>query len=182
MSNLLEKLSNIFSLGQASDPTVLSEKLTKSIHSNLKDDEQLVHCIRNHRAFHNAKNFNKKNMFFNSICILTDRRLLIIRNLDYFKLFREIDLAIIKNPRIEKSPDDLVITLNFETAEDIIEFSKHSLVFAEEFSKVFEQTLKSAKDRYPVSEDDIDQKKCGGCGKLVNRESIFCSQCGHKFS
>ncbi|NIP39136.1 MAG: zinc ribbon domain-containing protein [Candidatus Dadabacteria bacterium] len=183
MSSILEKLSNLFSLGQPSDPTELSDKLAQSISSNLNDGEQLVHCIRNHRAFHNAKSFNKKNMFFNSICILTDRRLIIIRNLDYFKLFREINLAAVRNHRIEKSVDDLVINLNTgPTEEDIIEFSKHALSFAEEFSKVFEQTLIAAKEKYPVSTNGIPQKKCGGCGKLVDQGSKFCHECGHKLS
>ena len=182
MSSVLEKLSNIFSLGQPSDPTVLSGKLKQSILSNLKDGEKLVFCIINHRAFYNSKNFNEKNMFFSSRCILTDRRLLIIRNLVHFKLFREINLPQIRSHRIEPSDDDLVITLNTGRAEDVIEFSKHSLSWAKEFTKTFEQTLIVAKEKYPVSKDGTAQKKCENCGVLVDHQSKFCPECGYKFS
>lgn len=180
MPSILDKISNLLSSGQGSDPTAISDKLKDSIVSHTKEDEQLIQCIKNHRAFHNSKNFNEKNMFFNSRCILTDRRLLIIRNLEYFKLFREINLLEIKSHRIEPSDDDLVITLKTGRAEDVIEFSKHSLSWANEFSRVFEQTLLSAKEKYPVSQNGVPQKKCSGCGKLVDQDSKFCPQCGNK--
>jgi len=181
MSSIIERISNLFSLGQQADPTLITDKLRESIHSNLKEDEDIVHCIRNHRAFYNTRNFNEKNMFFSSRCILTDRRLLIIRNLDHYKLFREIHLPSVLDHRIEKSPDDLVITLKTSSAEDIIEFAKHALYHAHEFSQVLEQTIKQAREKYPVSTSGIPQKQCGSCGKLIDIVAKFCSDCGHKF-
>nr|NIT14599.1 hypothetical protein [Candidatus Dadabacteria bacterium] len=151
------------------------------IQKNLNDGEKIVHCIRTHRTFHNAKRFNDKNMFFSSRCILTDSRLLIIRNLEYFKLFREINLSSVNDCRIQKSDDDLVIKLLSGGSEYIIEFSKHALIHADEFSKVLEHTLRTAKDKYPLSETGHPQKKCSGCGKLSDLDSQFCSQCGYKF-
>jgi hypothetical protein len=166
MFNLIEKLSDVLSLGKAADPTQISGKLKESILLNLTDGERIVHCIKNFRAFHNAKNFKDKNMFFNSWCILTDRRLLIIRNLSYFKLFTEIHLPKISDHKVEKSEADLVITLISEATEDIIEFSKNTLGFAEEFSDILVKTLKEAADKY----------------SLGKQQSKFCSDCGHRLS
>lgn len=182
MPSILERISSLLSVGQETDPTLITDKLRESIQSNLKDDEGIVHCIRNQRAFYNSKNFSEKNMFFSSRCILTDRRLLIIRNLDHYKLFREIHLPAVLDHRIEKSNDDLVITLKSSSAEDIIEFAKHALDHAHEFSQVLEQTIKQAREKYPVSTSGKPQKKCGNCGKLTDIEAKFCSDCGHKFS
>lgn len=182
MFNFKEKLSNVFSLASSANPTQVSDKLKQSIILNLKDGEEFVHSIKNFRAFHNAKKFQNKDTFFNSWCILTDRRLLIIKNLNHFKLFIEIHLPTITDHRIEKSESDLVITLISKTAEDVIEFPKNALSFAEEFSDILLQTLKAAKDRYSVNKEGNIEKKCGNCGKFVSQDTRFCSDCGHKLN
>lgn len=181
MFNIIEKLSNVFSLGQAADPTRVSDKLKESILSNLDDGEELIHIIRNSRAFYNAKAHRDKNTYYNSRCILTNRRFLIIRNLDYFKLFREIQLPKITDHKIEKSKSEVIITLISETGEDVIEFSKNMVSFAEEFSDIFSQTLKVAMDKYSINKEGKIEKKCDNCGKFIAQETKFCSDCGHKF-
>ena len=181
MSSIIEKLSNIFSLGTPSDATELSDKLKESILSNLKDGEQLIHSIRNFRAFCDAKSYQDKNTYFNSWCILTDRRLLIIRNLDHFNLFREIALPEVTDHKIEKSEAEVIITFTTAKAKDVIEFSKNAVSFAVEFSDILVKTLKTAKDKHSITKDGKIEKKCDDCGIFVAQETKFCSDCGHKF-
>ena len=75
----------------------------------------------------------------------------------------------------------MIITLISKTGEDVIEFSKNTLSFAEEFSDIFLQTLKEVKDKHSINKEGKIEKKCDNCGKFVAQETKFCSDCGHKF-
>lgn len=160
------------------DPMVLPEKLHSRIIEYLSDNEEIRCSIKNHRAVHYANNWQDKNTFFNSWCILTDKRLLILRNLNYVKVFREIHIPKIDDYSIEKSEDNIVINILTSGIKDTIEFSKYLVSHADKFSDKFTDTVKHVKGKYMADYQGIIKLECPNCTKLVLDDDKFCSNCG----
>lgn len=164
------------------DPVALPEKLHSSVKEYLSGNEEIRCSIKNHRAVHNANNWNDKNTFFNSWCILTNRRLLILRNFDYVKVFREIDIPRIEDYRIEKSEDNINIKITTSGILDTIEFPRYLVSHADKFSNKFADTVKHCKEKYLVDNQGIIKLECPKCKKPVSEGDKFCSGCGSRLA
>ena len=160
------------------DPLVLPQKLHSNLMEYLSDNEEIKCIIKNHRAIHNAEKWTDKNTFFNSWCILTNRRLLILRNLQYVKIFREIDFMKIDDYSIEKSDDSIVIKIITSGIQDTIEFSRYLVKHADKFSQKFTDTVKHYRQNYIPAGQRIFTLECPKCTSAVMQEDKFCSNCG----
>lgn len=177
-NKLIDNIKKSVSFAGPKNPLALPEKLHSNIRQYLSENEEIRCSIKNHRAIHNANNWKNKNTFFNSWCILTDKRLLILRNLNYVKVFREIHIPKIDDYRIEKSEDNLVISIITSGIKDSIEFSRHLVSHADKFSDKFTDTVKQCKEKYLIDKQGIIKLQCTKCRKLVLQEDKFCSNCG----
>ena len=134
------------------NPLALPQKLHSSLKDYLSDNEEIICSIKNHRAVHNAPNWKDKNTFFNSWCILTNKRLLILRNLNYVKIFREIHISKIDDYSVQKSEDNIVINIITTGRQDTIEFSKYLVNHADKFSQKFTDAVTSLRKRARTSQ------------------------------
>lgn len=174
----IEKFLQKITFAALDDPINPPKKLHGSIKEFLPDNESILCTVRNYRAIHNAKNWKDRNTFFNSWCILTDRRLLIIRNLDYVKVFREIHLPRIEDFRIEKSLDNLIIKIITSGIEDTVEFSRYLLDHAERFSIKFSDAVIRFREVQLFNSSGLVKLECPKCAKMVFENDKFCSHCG----
>lgn len=177
-NKLIDNLKRSVSFAGPQNPLALPEKLHSNIKEYLSENEEIRCSIKNHRAIHNANSWRNRNTFFNSWCILTDKRLLILRNLNYVKVFREIEIPKIDDYRIEKSVDNLVINISTSGKKDTIEFSRHLVGHADKFSDKFTDTVKQCKEKYTVDNNGIIKSVCPKCSNLVLQQDKFCSNCG----
>ncbi len=181
-SKLLNDIKKTLNPDFSNNPTILPVKLGKSLDEYLDDNEQFIFSMKNFRAIHKAKKSEDRNTFFNSWCILTDKRLLIVKNLNYINVFVEIQLPKITDHRVEKSDEDMNIHLYSEGIEDILEFSKHLLTYSDKFLDNFTNALKASKDKYVMNKEGKVRIKCSKCEYELLEDSKFCSNCGTKLN
>jgi hypothetical protein len=177
-SNIIETFKKKISLTANYDPVTLPKLLHNNIREYLANNEDIKCSIKNYRAIHNADKWRDRNTFYNSWCILTDKRLLILRNLNYVKVFREIQVPKIDDYSIEKSDDNIMVKIITSGVEDRIEFSRYLIDHAVKFTDKFTNLVKTSKEKYIVDKQGRIKMKCPKCSKAISEEDKFCSNCG----
>jgi len=116
---------------------------------------------------------------FNSWFILTNQRILILRNSSSFKMFREIPFDEIQRTNYEMDGLEPRITIISSDKEDKIDFLRDAIRHCENIEEIFNNALMNAREK---AETRVARETmfCYNCGSKIPRKSKFCSECGQE--
>jgi len=174
-----ERIKEIFDRFEAKNSTELPADLQTGLSNYLTPGEDVLITLKNYRAIYKAKRWSDSNTFFNSWFILTNLRILILRNSSSFKMFRDIPLEVIRETNYELDRLEPRIKFSSHDGEDIIEFSKRSMNYCKEIENKVKDALANVTI---VQKDSPDSETiyCNNCGTRILRHSNFCFRCGTK--
>jgi NADH pyrophosphatase NudC (nudix superfamily) len=174
---LLESIEGFLNKLESKNFTKLPSDLNGSLSSYLSPGEEILLTLRNYRAIHKAPNWIDSNTYFNSWFILTDQRILILRNSSSFKLFRDIALDEVSRTHYEMEKLEPRITIISPGKEDRVEFVSEVTKHCEDIGKKVNEALEISRQNSQLS-GEKDTRYCPNCGSKIPRTSNFCSECG----
>ncbi len=174
---LIESIQGLINKLESKNVTELPSELNGSLSSYLSPGEEILLTLRNYRAIYKAPNWIDSNTYFNSWFILTDRRILILRNSSSFTMFRDIALDEVSRTHYEKEKLEPCITIISPGKEDRIEFRREVTKHCEDIGKKVNEALKTSRQNSQLS-GEKDTMYCPNCGNKIPRKSNFCSECG----
>ena len=160
-----------------SNYTELPDRILIGLNKYLKENEDILVTLLDHRAIYRAPRFVDSNTFFNSWFILTTDRIIIARNSSHFKRFRDIPLTDITQIFYELDNTEPRISITTPGNEDVIEFFKTGAAHCEDLDKKIDSAIENAKTRTTTSVNS-EYISCNKCGSKVLSQSKYCSECG----
>lgn len=157
----------------------LPQRIQTGLNKYLRDDEDILLTLLDHKAVYRAPKFIDSNTYFNSWFILTNDRIIIARNSYKFKRFRDIPLLDITQIFYELDYTEPKITITTPGKEDIIEFTRAASADCVDLDKKIDSAIENAKTRKLQAVKD-DFTLCNKCGSKVLSESKYCSECGSR--
>ncbi|HEX9667398.1 MAG TPA: zinc-ribbon domain-containing protein [Thermodesulfobacteriota bacterium] len=157
--------------------TELPQDLKESLSSYLSQGEEISLTLRNYRAIYKAPKWIDSNTYFNSWFILTDQRILILRNSSSFKLFRDIPLDEVSRTLYEMDGSDPRLTIITPGKEDRIEFVSEVIRHCDDIGKKLNEALEKNRQYYNTTPEK-DTLHCFNCGTRIPKKSNFCPECG----
>ena len=167
---ILKKISDLF-LGS---PKIDSEELRELIGEN----DSVVFTIQTLSCTYKPRAWIDRNAFFRSMLILTEKRVLILKNSSRVNVLRDIELDAITNHKLSSAKSKgLKLEIKTVDAEDIITFHQQYRKEFEEFSEKFKDAMKRFIE---LSSESGETLFCMHCGTKIPVASVFCSSCGKK--
>ncbi len=157
----------------------LPQRIQTGLNKYLRDDEDILLTLLDHKAIYRAPKFIDSNTYFNSWFILTNDRIIIARNSYKFKRFRDIPLLDITQIFYELDYTEPKITITTPGKEDIIEFTRAASADCVDLDKKIDSAIENAKTHKLQAVKD-DFVLCSKCGSKVLSESKYCSECGSR--
>lgn len=175
ISRLIAKISSIFS---ESAPAGIPDKLGIDLENYFKENETVISYLPVHTSRCNSDNWSDKNMFYNCLLLLTQRRILICKNSRYLKVFRDLPLIEIKNYNFQlNQKDNHILSFYTEKTEDILTvYNKYSENFSE-LRHSFSDTVDIMTNTGTIGNK---YKICEQCRARLIPDSKFCSNCGKR--
>jgi hypothetical protein len=174
---ILETLQGFVSRLESKNFTELPSELKHGLSSYLSKDEEILLTLRNYRAIYKAPRWTDSNIYFQSWFILTDQRILILRNSSAFKLFRDIPLSDVSGTRYEVENLNPVVTIISPGNEDRIEFISKVTEHCEDIGKKINEALEKNRQLSKFTQEK-DTIYCHNCGSKIPSKSSFCQECG----
>ncbi len=172
-NGILNKIMNLFSDESAND---LSDSLQLDLINYLDINETIIFKQNIYNSNFLANSWSERNIFYNCILILTEKRIIIAKNSNSLKIFRDIQLATINNLNFLLSDkDNHIISIKTENAEDIIQIKNR---YKQQFNDLKNRFSKTYENINNQDKSKIDYTTCNNCGEMIKRESNFCSNCG----
>ena len=178
LTPLIETVKGYISRLEEKNLTELPSALQIGLERNLTPGEEVIVTLRNFRAIYKAPTWLDSNTYFNSWFILTNQRVLILRNSSSIKMFRDISLDDIKRTHYEIERLKPRITIISQEREDNIDFAKEALSHCEDIHDKINDAVEKAKKRGTTTLD-VETIYCHNCGIKIPRHSNYCSECGH---
>jgi len=179
VTRFLEFIKRYLNNLESQNLTDLPSHLTDGLDNYLKAEEAVLLTLRNYRAMYIAPRWLDSNTFFNSWFILTNQRILILRNSSSFKMFREIPFDEIQRTNYEMDGLEPRITIISSDKEDKIDFLRDAIRHCEDIEEIFNNALMNAREK---AETRVARETmfCYNCGSKIPRKSKFCSECGQE--
>lgn len=177
ITTLIESIQGVINKLESRNFTELPRELNGSLSSYLSPGEEILLTLRNYRAIYKAPKWIDSNTYFNSWFILTDRRILILRNSSSFKLFRDIALDEVSRTLYEMEKLEPRLTIISPGKEDRIEFVSEVTKHCEDIGKKVNEALEKSRQYSQLSREK-DTMYCPNCGSKIPRKSNFCPECG----
>lgn len=177
LTPLVESIQGLMNKLESKNFTELPSELNRSLSGYLSPGEAILLTLRNYRAIYKAPNWIDSNTYFNSWFILTDKRILILRNSSSFKMFRDIALDEISRTHYEIEKLEPRITIISPGKEDRIEFLRGATKHCEHIGKKVNEALEISRQNSQLSMKK-DTMNCPKCASKVPWKSNFCSECG----
>ena len=174
---LIESVQGLISKLESKNFTELPSELNGSLSDYLSPGEKILLTLRNYRAIYKAPKWIDSNTYYNSWFILTDQRILILRNSTSFKMFRDIALDEVSRTLYEVEKLEPRITIISPGNEDRIEFLRDATKHCEHIGKKVNEALEISRQNSQLSTKK-DTMNCPNCGSKIPRTSNFCSECG----
>ena len=174
---LIESIQGLINKLESKNFTELPSELNGSLSSYLSPGEEILLTLRNYRAIYKAPKWMDSNTYFNSWFILTDQRILILRNSSSFKMFRDIPLDEISRTLYEMEKLEPRITIISPGKEDRIEFVSEVTKHCEDIGKKVNEALEKSRQNSKLATEK-DTMYCPNCGGKIPRKSNFCPECG----
>jgi hypothetical protein len=174
---IIDTIQGIMNRLESQNVTELPSELHDRLSRYLSQDEEILLTLRNYRAIYRAPNWLDSNTYFHSWFVLTDQRILILRNSSSFKLFRDIPLSEITRTRYEMEELDPRVTIITPGNEDRIEFVSKVIEHCEDIGKKIHEALEKSRQLSKLSQEK-DTIYCYNCGSKIPRKSNFCPECG----
>jgi hypothetical protein len=174
---ILETLQGFVTRLESKNFTELPSELKDRLSSYLSEDEGVLLTLRNYRAIYKAANWIDSNTYFHSWFILTDQRILILRNSSSFKLFRDIPLSEVSRTRCEMENSDPSVIIISPGKEDRIEFVSKAIEHCGDIGKKISEAVEKNRQLSKFTQEQ-GAIYCYNCGGKVPKKSNFCSECG----
>lgn len=174
---IIETIQGFVSGLESKNFTELPPQLKDRLSSYLSQDEEILLTLRNYRAIYKAPRWIDSNTYFHSWFILTDQRILILRNSSSFKLFRDIPLSEVSRTRYEMEKSDPRVTIISPGNEDRIEFVSKVIEHCEDIGKIINEAVEKNRQLSKFIQEK-DTIYCYNCGSKIPRKSNFCPECG----
>jgi hypothetical protein len=174
---LMETIQGLIHKLESRDFTELPSELNGSLSSYLSPGEEILLTLRNYRAIYKAPKWIDSNTYFNSWFILTDQRILILRNSSSFKMFRDIPLDEVSRTLYEMEKLEPRITITTPGKEDRIEFVSQVTEHCEDIGKRVNEALEKNRLSSKITQEK-DTMYCHNCGSKIPRKTNFCPKCG----
>ncbi len=177
ISPLLETIRGSLGRMESKHYTELPPELKNQLSAYLSADEEILLTLRNYRAIHKAPRWTDSNTYFNSWFILTDQRILILRNASSLKIFRDIALDEVSRTLYEVERLGPRVTILTPGKEDRIDFVGDALKHCEDIGKKINEALEKNRQSSKLARGK-DTMYCHNCGSRIPKQSKFCSECG----
>jgi hypothetical protein len=174
---LIESIEGLINKLESKNFTELPSELNGSLSSYLSPGEEILLTLRNYRAIYKAPTWIDSNTYFNSWFILTDQRIIILRNSSSFKMFRDIALDEVTRTLYEMEKLEPRLTIISPGKEDRIEFVSEVTKHCEDIGKKVNEALEKSRQLSQLSTEK-NTICCSNCGSKVPRKSNFCPECG----
>lgn len=174
---LIESIQGLINKLESKNFTDLPSELNGSLSSYLSPGEEILLTLKNYRAIYKAPKWIDSNTYFNSWFILTDQRILILRNSSSFKMFRDIALDEVSRTLYEMENLEPRITIISPGKEDRIEFVSKVTKHCEDIGKKVNEALEKRRQNSQLSTEKYTIY-CSNCGSNIPRKSNFCPECG----
>jgi hypothetical protein len=174
---LIETIQGFISRLESKNFTELPSELKASLSSYLSQDEEILLTLRNYRAIYKAPKWIDSNTYFNSWFILTDQRILILRNSSSFKLFRDIPFDEVSRTLYEMEQLEPRVTIITPGKEDKIEFVSEVIKHCEDIGNKINEAMEKNRQNSKTTPEK-DTMYCHNCGSRIPRKSNFCPECG----
>ena len=174
---LIESIRGLINKLETKNFTELPPELNGSLSSYLSPGEEILLTLRNYRAIYKAPQWIDSNTYFNSWFILTDQRILILRNSSSLKIFRDIALDEVTRTLYEMEKLEPRITIISPGKEDRIDFLSEVTKHCENIGKKLNEALEKNRQNSQLSTEK-DTMYCPNCGSKIPRQSNFCPECG----
>jgi len=177
LSPFIESIQGYINKLESKNFTELPTGLQSGLLRYLSQGEEILLTLRDYRAIYKAPKWIDSNTYFNSWFILTDQRILILRNSSSFKLFRDIPLDEISRTLYEMERLEPRITIITPGKEDRIEFVSAVMKHCEDMYKRLNEALEKNRlnSKTAMEKDTIH---CFNCGSKIPGRSNFCPECG----
>jgi len=172
-------IKRYLSNGEKQNLTELPSNLKNGLEGYLKQEEVVIFTLRNYRAMYIAPRWLDSNTFFNSWFIITNQRILILRNSSSLKIFRDIPFDDIHRTNYEMNRLEPRIRIISSDKEDRIDFLSDAIRHCENIEETLNRALMDARKRAETSPAG-DTMFCYNCGSKIPRKSKFCSECGQE--
>ncbi len=174
---LIESIQGIINKLESTNYTELPEDLKTGLSNYLSPGEEILLTLRNYRAIYKAPKWIDSNTYFNSWFILTDQRILILRNSSSFKMFRDIALDEVSRTLYEMEKLGPRLTIRTPGNEDRIDFVHGVLKHCDDIGKKINEAVEKYRQISKLPQGK-DMMYCHNCGSRIPKNSNFCSECG----
>ncbi len=175
---LIESIQGIINKLESTNYTELPEELKTGLSSYLETDEEILLTLRNYRAIYKAPKWIDSNTYFNSWFILTDQRILILRNSSSLKMFRDIALDEVSRTLYETEKLGPRVTIRSPGGnEDRIDFAHGVLKHCDDIGKKINEAVEKYRQTSRLAQEK-DMMYCNNCGSRIPKDSNFCPECG----
>lgn len=179
LTQVYERIKEFFDRFESKNFTELPPNVRSGLSNHLTPGEDILITLKNYRAIYKAPKWVDSNTFFNSWFILTNLRILILRNSSSFKMFRDIPLELISETNYEMDTLEPRIKFSSQGREDIIEFSKRAISYCSGIEHMIKDALANV-TIFKKDSPDSETIYCNNCGTTIPKQSNYCIECGAK--
>jgi len=164
-----KKLFAIFA--PAKPLTEISQKLRAAFAKKIKD-EKILHCLKVEKIFYKTASSFSGETFFHNVAIITDERLVVVKDSSSYSLIKSFPLAIVLSCDAQSDSGKPALSVEFSDK------SHARLVFAfdDPETEIFEKTLNRARSN--MGKSRTGGAFCSQCGNKSRPSARFCYACG----
>ena len=167
---IFKKLSDFF----LAPPKIDSDELREL----LGEDDSVLLTVQTLSCTYKPRAWVDRNTFFRSILMLTEKRILLLKNSSKVNILRDIEFDTITHHKFGSTRSKgLKLEIKTVDAEDSIMFHQQYRNEFEELSEKFEEVMSQAIE---LSTGTGETFFCMHCGAKIPAASVFCSSCGKK--
>lgn len=169
-TGIFKKLSDFF----LAPPKIDSDELREL----LGEDDSVLLTVQTLSCTYKPRAWVDRNTFFRSILMLTEKRILLLKNSSKVNVLRNIEFDTITHHKFGSTRSKgLKLEIKTVDAEDSIMFHQQYRNEFEELSEKFEEVMAQAIE---LSTGTGETFFCMHCGAKIPAASVFCSSCGKK--
>ncbi len=169
-TGIFKKLSDFF----LAPPKIDSDELREL----LGEDDSVLLTVQTLSCTYKPRAWVDRNTFFRSILMLTEKRILLLKNSSKVNVLRDIEFDTITHHKFGSTRSKgLKLEIKTVDAEDSIMFHQQYRNEFEELSEKFEEVMSQAIE---LSTGTGETFFCMHCGAKIPAASVFCSSCGKK--
>lgn len=171
---MLTVIKNIYlSLFDPSGKDLLSlpERIKNDLSLSLSGDEKIIVSMKSDRIIYRAGSSRDSNTFYKTFAVLTNKRIIIAKNSNSLKIFRDFQLNQVNSLLYEEVASKPTIHVDALNSKYILSMPPGSFAETKTFFDTFNSSLEQGKQL---------NNFCSKCGNKIHSDSVYCSHCGNK--